>query len=117
MNILIILNAPPYGTERSYNGLRMAKGLISNDPTIELTVFLMSDAVTCAARGQKTPSGYYNIEVMLNSVLRHNQTVLTCGTCMDARGLDEEDLVEGVSRSDMDTLSKTTIAADKVLIF
>ena len=27
MKILLILNDPPYGTERSYNGLRLAKAL------------------------------------------------------------------------------------------
>ena len=87
MNILIILNDPPYGTERSYNGLRMAKSLMANNPSIKLTVFLMSDAVACARSGQQTPMGYYNTEVMLHSVLRHQQQVLACGTCMDARGL------------------------------
>ena len=117
MNILLILNDPPYGTERSYNGLRLAKNLISHNASLELTLFLMSDAVTCARQGQQTPSGYYNIELMLKSVLRHQQQVLSCGTCMDARGIKNEDLIEGVSRSDMDTLSNATIAADKVLVF
>ena len=26
MNILVVANDPPYGTERSYNGLRLAGG-------------------------------------------------------------------------------------------
>lgn len=116
MNILIILNDPPYGTERSYNGLRLAKSLIKNDPELELTVFLMADAVNCARREQQTPSGFYNLELMLKSVLRQ-QRVLLCGTCMDARGLKEADIVEGAIRSDMDALSSATIAADKVLVF
>lgn len=84
MDILIIINDPPFGTERSYNSLSMAKSLIRNDPSIELTVFLMANAVACVRHGQKTPSGFYNIEVMLKSVLRH-QGVLVCGTCIDAR--------------------------------
>ena len=116
MNALIILNDPPYGTERSYNGLRMAKSLIKNDPALELTVFLMADAVGCARSGQQTPSGFYNIELMLKSVLRQ-QRVLLCGTCMDARGLKEEDIIKGAIRSDMDTLANATISADKVLVF
>lgn len=116
MNTLIILNDPPYGTERSYNGLRMAKSLIKNDPELDLTVFLMADAVSCARRGQQTPSGFYNIELMLKSVLRQHR-VLLCGTCMDARGLKDDDIVEGAIRSDMDTLANATIAADKVLVF
>lgn len=116
MNTLIILNDPPYGTERSYNGLRMAKSLIKNDPDLDLTLFLMADAVSCAKRGQQTPSGFYNIELMLKSVIRH-QRVLACGTCMDARGLKEDDIIEGVSPSNMDELSNATIKADKVLVF
>jgi hypothetical protein len=41
-NHLILLNDPPYGTERSYNGLRMAHALAKNDPAAEITVFLMA---------------------------------------------------------------------------
>jgi len=48
MKILLILNDPPYGTERSYNGLRLAKALARKDA--EVTLFLMVDAVRCAKR-------------------------------------------------------------------
>ena len=48
MKHLILLNDPPYGTERSFNGLRMAHALAKNDPAAEITVFLMADAVLCA---------------------------------------------------------------------
>lgn len=82
-----------------------------------MTVFLMADAVTAARQGQKTPDGYYNLERMLHRILAGNGRVLLCGTCMDARGLTENDLVEGAARSSMDELAKTTIAADKVLVF
>jgi len=116
MKTLIILNDPPYGTERSYNGLRMAKALLGSDSPVELTVFLMADAVACAKRGQKPPAGYYNIEIMLKPVIRQGK-VLLCGTCMDARGLTDDDVTDGVSRSTMDELSAHTLAADQVLIF
>ncbi|MDH5436695.1 MAG: DsrE family protein, partial [Gammaproteobacteria bacterium] len=59
MKILIILNDPPYGNERSYNGIRMASAILKKDPATELSVFLMADAVICAKSGQKTPTGYY----------------------------------------------------------
>lgn len=29
MSTLLILNDPPYGTERSYNGMRLAKALVA----------------------------------------------------------------------------------------
>ena len=114
MNILIILNDPPYGTERSYNGLRLAKALAG--PETGVTLFLMADAVSCARRGQKVPQGFYNLELMVTSVIRRGE-VLLCGTCMDARGVSDDDVVEGAKRSTMPELAERTLAADKVLIF
>lgn len=117
MKHLIILNDPPYGTERSYNGLRMAHALAKHDTEGDITVFLMADAVLCAKRGQKTPDGYYNLERMVRRVLSAKGRVLMCGTCMDARGLAEDDMLEGAARSTMDELAEATLAADKVIVF
>jgi uncharacterized protein involved in oxidation of intracellular sulfur len=116
MKILIILNDPAYGTERSYNGLRLAKALVSAGDDTEVTVFLMADAVSCAKQGQNVPQGFYNLELMVKSVVRRGR-VLLCGTCMDARGLSDDDVVTGAKRSTMPELAETTLAADKVLVF
>jgi uncharacterized protein involved in oxidation of intracellular sulfur len=118
MKTLIILNDPPYGTERSYNGLRLAHALAKDEPSSEITLFLMADAVLCAKKGQKTPDGFYNIERMLKRVLASSSNkVLLCGTCMDARGLTDSDILEGARRSNMDELAQATRAAEKVLVF
>jgi len=117
MNHLLILNDPPYGTERSFNGLRMAHALAKHEPDGTVTVFLMADAVLCAKAGQKTPDGYYNCERMLRRVLTAKGRVLMCGTCMDARGLAADDMMGGPTRSTMDELAEATLAADKVLVF
>jgi len=114
MKTLLILNDPPYGSERSYNGLRLAKALVGKDA--DVTLFLMADAVTCAKSGQQVPQGFYNIELMARSVARKGKLLL-CGTCMSARGLNDNELVEGARRSTMDELAEETLAADKVLIF
>jgi uncharacterized protein involved in oxidation of intracellular sulfur len=116
MRYLFILNDPPYGTERSYNGLRLAERLMKTDETAEVTVFPMAYAVGCANAGQKTPDGFYNLERMLKPILRKGE-VLLCGTCMDAWGLAEDELMEGASRSSMVELTEHTIAADKILVF
>ena len=117
MNTLFILNDPPYGTERSYNALRLAIALAKHDPAGSITLFLMADAISCAKKGQKTPDGYYNVERMLKRFSTGNHRILLCGTCMDARGLTEAELVEGARRSTMDELAQTTATADKVLVF
>ena len=117
MKTLIIINDPPYGTEKAYNALRLAHALLKNDADADITVFLMADAAVGARQGQKTPDGYYNVERMLKRVLVSKGRVLRCGTCRDARGMTENDLMEGARRSSMDELAEATIAADKVLVF
>lgn len=58
--ISMILNDAPYGTERAYNGLRIALALLKRENT-QIHVFLIADATFCAMKDQKTPDGYYNI--------------------------------------------------------
>ena len=116
MKTLFILNDPPYGTERSYNALRLALTLLKSDSAPEVTVFLMADAVACAKAGQKTPDGYYNLERMIKGVACRAPVVL-CGTCMDARGLGDDELAAGATRGNMEDLARLTAEADKVLVF
>jgi uncharacterized protein involved in oxidation of intracellular sulfur len=117
MKALIVINDPPYGTERVYNALRLAHALAKKDPAAEIAVFLMADAVLAAKAAQKTPDGFYNIERMLKRVLAGNGRVLLCGTCMDARGLADSELMDGARRSTMDELAAATVEADKVLVY
>lgn len=117
MHALFILNDPPYGTEHVYNGLRLAAGILKQDAGNRVTLFLMADAVAAAKAGQKTPDGYYNAERMLKRVIAGKGQVLLCGTCMDARGLCDADVMPGARRSTMDELSAVTVSADKVLVF
>lgn len=76
----------------------------------------MADAVLCAKAGQKTPAGVYNFERMLRRVLPAKGRVLMCGTCLDARGLTESDVMAGTNRSTMDGLAQTTLTANQVLV-
>ena len=116
MKTLFVLNDAPYGTERSYNGLRLA-GALSKREGQEIKLFLIGDAAACAKSGQKVPQGYYNTELMLKSVIRHKSEVGVCGTCMDARGIAETELAEGAARSTLEQLTDWTIWADKVITF
>jgi uncharacterized protein involved in oxidation of intracellular sulfur len=113
---LFVLNDPPYGTERNYNGLRLARSLAQRDGE-QVRVFLIGDAAAGAKAGQKVPQGYYNIEHMLRSVARRGGEIGVCGTCIDARGITEVELAEGCHRSTLDELTDWTQAADRVLVF
>jgi len=113
---LFILNDPPYGTERSYNALRLA-GALGKREGEEIRLFLLGDAAVCAKAGQKTPNGYYNIESMLKVVARQGGEIAVCGGCMEARGLAEHELMEGSFKSTLDELTDWTQWADETLIF
>lgn len=117
MKILLIINDAPYGSEKVYNALRMAMTLQKEHADVQLRIFLMADAVTCGLPGQATPQGYYNIERMLKSVLAKGGEVSACGSCVEARGLRELRLLEGVAVSTMSHLTQWTVEADKVLTF
>jgi uncharacterized protein involved in oxidation of intracellular sulfur len=113
---LFILNDPPYGTERSYNALRLVLSLAKTESE-NVRVFLMGDAAACAKAGQKVPQGYYNLGDMLDMVARRNAEIGVCGTCMDARGIAESELAEGARRGTLAQLTEWTSWADKVLVF
>ncbi len=116
MNVLVLVNDPPYGSERCYNALRLAGSLVKRDDA-DVRVFLMGDAVSCAAAGQVLPNGYYHLDRMLGSALHYGAEVGLCGTCMDARAIDESAIVEGARRSSLEELTDWTLWADQVVTF
>lgn len=116
MRLLVIANDAPYGSERTYNALRLAGALLASEPELELTLFLLGDAVACAKAGQTTPQGYYNVERMLVPVVRRG-FVLACETCLAARGLAAADLAEGCRAAKLGELASLVLDCDKVLTF
>lgn len=73
--ITFILNQAPYGTEKSYDALRLALSIVKKKVPIRL--FLMDDGVFNAVINQETPTGYYNIERMIRSLVRRGCEVHT----------------------------------------
>jgi uncharacterized protein involved in oxidation of intracellular sulfur len=115
---LVVLNDAPYGTERSYNGLRLARELLKDAAKGNaVRVFLVADAAACAKGGQKVPQGYYHIESFLKMIVRAGGEIGVCSTCMDARGLVDAELAEGTRRSTLAEWAEWTQWADKVLVF
>mgnify|MGYP000501129722 FL=1 len=118
MKYLFVLNDPPYGTERSYNGLRLARELLKVPAQgNEVRVFLVADAAACAKSGQKVPQGYYHIESFLKMIARAGGEVGVCSTCMDARGMIDAELVDGTRRSTLAEWAEWTQWADKTFVF
>jgi len=94
--LTMILNTAPYGDERVWNALRLAKALIAGTEKMKVNIFLLSDSVATAKKGQKPPEGFYNLEKMLKELVDSGVEVVACRTCIGARGLSQQELVEGV---------------------
>ena len=116
MKLLIVLNDPPYGVERSYNALRLA-GALAKREAEQVRVFLMGDAAACAKSGHQLADGYYNVNRMLKVLTIKQAPVGVCGSCMDARGIAASELVEGAHRGSLEELADWTVWADKVIVF
>jgi len=117
MKLTIIVNDAPYGIEKPWNAFRLASTSSTEEIGMEVNLFLMGDAITSAKKGQKTPDGYYNMEKMLRVLMKKGVAVKTCGSCMDARGISTDDLVDGVERGTMKILATWIKEADKVVCF
>ena len=111
MKILILINDAPYGTEKAYNALRLANQLGKDHETVEVRIFLMADAASCAVANQTTPNGYYNIEKMMKLSLIKGAKVKICGSCAEARGLKNVQLIDGAE------MTNWVVDSDKVLVF
>ena len=117
MKILFILNEAPYGSEKTYNALRLAMTLQKDQPNTEVLIFLMADAVSAALPAQTTPQGYYNVERMVKSVASKGGQVRLCGACCEARGIKAMPLLNGTEISTMSQLAQWTVESEKVLVF
>jgi uncharacterized protein involved in oxidation of intracellular sulfur len=110
------LNGPAYGTENAYNAMRLARTIIER-PEARIRIFLIGDSGSCARKEQQPPAGYYNLAKMLTSVIEKGAEIGACGVCMDARGIQDGDLVPRVHRSTMNELAEWTVGASKVVSF
>lgn len=116
MKVLITINDAPYGSEPAYNALRLAGSLAKREGA-ELKLFLVGDGAACAKSGQTVPQGYYSVQTMLSAVIRRGAEVGVCGSCMEARGITEAELIEGARKSSLEEWTRWTVEADKVLVF
>ncbi len=111
-----ILQSSPYGDEKIWNSLRLAKALTTSAIGMRVNIFLLGDGVVAAKKGQKPPEGFYNLEMMLKELIDQGMEVVVCRTCLAARGLTEADLIDGARRgSTVGDLAKWVKESQKVL--
>lgn len=116
-NILLIVHAPPYGSERCLSALRLATALLAcTDERPQLTVFLMSDATVLGLPNQQDASGH-TLQNMVEALTEQGVPVHLCKTCAANRGLVDLPLIKGVRIGTLAELAEATLKADKVITF
>lgn len=117
-HVLIVASGAPYGSESLFNALRLAIALGEQDDCcpVERKLFLLSDAVTAALRGQSPAEGY-NLRQMLEILAAQGVPIRLCKTCSDARGMSALPLLDGIEIGTLPLLARWTLEADKVLTF
>lgn len=117
VKLTVIMNDAPYGSEKTWNALRLVTASVSSEVGMEVKVFLMGDSVLAAKKGQSTPEGYYNLEKMLAGLSMKGIEISCCGTCLRSRGIKDEELVSGIKRGTMLNLANWIKESDKVICF
>ena len=113
--VTMIINEAAYGKERAWNALRLAMAMMTKD--VKVNIFLLEDGVTVAKKEQRPPEGYYNLEKMLTQLTQNGAKVRACTTCLQARGLSQNDLVSGVEAGKMLDLVEWVKESRSVLSF
>ena len=115
--ILFIFNESPYGTEKTFNGLRHAINLLEEYPNqVEIKAFFFSDSVLAGLAGQN-PNDGYNVQQTLEILTGLGAEAKLCTSCTKARGITNLALVNGVCLGTLDDVSAWTLWADKVINF
>lgn len=116
MNVLVICQGPPTATNAPTTGSAWPARFAKRDGT-DVKVFLIGDAAGCAIAGQKVPDGYYHLDRMITSAARHGTEIGCCGTCLDARGISDDQLIPDAHRSTLEELADWVLWADKTVTF
>jgi len=116
--VLIIVHAPAYGSERMLSALRLATSIASQETeTVDLRLFMMSDAVTVGLANPPTAQAGGGLQQMLEALVQQGAQVRLCRTSAQARGIADLAMISGVCIGTLPELAEWTLAADKVITF
>ena len=108
----IIIGDGPYTKERPFTMLRFAYTALLEDHKIN--IFLVEDGILAGKKNQD-PTAYDNVGKWMKDVISEGANVKACGVCMKARGLTDDDLIEGIQKTTMNSLVEMCVEADNVI--
>ena len=108
----IAIGSGQYTKERPYTMLRFAYTALLGGHKVN--IFLVEDGIWVGKKNQD-PKGYDNVGKWLKDVIDEGAKVLACGVCMGARGMSEDELMEGVSKTTMNGFLDMCVEADNII--
>ncbi len=112
--VTVILGSGPYTRERPYTALRFA--LTCAVEGIKVNLFLIEDGIYVAKKGQE-PAEYANVYEWLRKAINEGVKVKLCSVCAKARGMKEEEIVDGVEMATMSDLVEWVLESDQTIFF
>ena len=111
----IFIGSGPYTTERPYTALRFAYTALLDGNQVKL--FAFEDAIFALKKNQN-PAQIYKIQEWVEKCLEEeNFEIAACGVCMKARGMANEELIEGIQMGTMEKALQYTKDCEKLLFF
>ena len=114
MTVLLVVNTPPYGSEGPYNAFRLAEALALREERVE--VFLMGDGVHAARAGQEPRDAHASLEHDARRTVGARCDRRLLWTCCRARGVTEDDLVDGVATATIHDLAEAVARCERTLL-
>ena len=108
----IAIGSSQYTHERPYTLLRFAYTALLEDHKVN--IFLVEDGIWVGKKDQD-PKTYDNVGKWLADVIEEGAKVLVCGVCMKARGMSEEELLPGCSKTTMNGFLDMCVKADNII--
>jgi tRNA 2-thiouridine synthesizing protein D len=106
----VIITHAPYGQEKPFTALRIVQAAFAH----KVNIFMLEDGVYVAKKGQKAD---VRIEDMLKDAINSGVKVKLCVSCAEARGITEDEIVDGAEIGVMKELSEWIERSDKVMVF
>jgi tRNA 2-thiouridine synthesizing protein D len=108
----IVIGNGAYTSERPFTMLRFAYTALLDGHKVN--IFLVEDGIFVGKKNQD-PATYDNIGKWMMDIIQEGAVIKACGVCMKARGLSEEELIDGISKTSMHGFLEMCIETDNIL--
>jgi tRNA 2-thiouridine synthesizing protein D len=81
----------------------------------KVNIFLVEDGIFVGKKNQD-PTTYDNVGKWMADVISEGAIVKACGVCMRARGIIEDELIDGIEKTSMNEFVRMCEEADNVLM-